>query len=364
MPESPPSPAGRAASGNASNGTSAALPTATGRTAPGTGAGSAGPGSRLIIGLSPDGVALVRRDGWFSKRWHVLADHPLHATGTSVSAALAAPAAASAKAGKGAESGGNQAQSGSNSAAEARQSASGVAPAHEVELLCHTLQMSLQESGCSKLATDIILADGWARYFMVAPPKNVSNMVDCRAAASMRFHQLYGESGSDWQIHAEWDVIHPFLACALPNKLLSHIEQSVVTQKLSLASVAPFFIACWNRWCKNLQGNVWFGVVNTGFLTLAAINDGRLQAVRRSPFLPANWHDKQYLPTLLQREALRLNLPMPATLQLCGNLPDTRASEIMGSLECRRLDASHLLQDGGQHAVSSQLTLAMLGARP
>ena len=353
MPESTPPPADRAASGSASNGSSATTH-ATSIAA----AGSAGLSSRLVIGLSPDGVALVRRDGWFSKRWHVLTDQPLHAMNTENG-----PGASGANAGKaGPESAATSAQSGSNSAAEARQSASGVAPAHEVELLCHTLQQALQASGCTKLTSDIILADGWARYFMVAPPKNVANMVDCRAAASMRFHQLYGESPSDWQIHAEWDVNHPFLACALPNKLLAQIEQSISLQKLDLASVTPFFIACWNRWCKNLQDNAWFGVVNAGFLTLAAIENGRLQAVRRSPFLPANWHDKQYLPTLLQRDALRLNLSMPAALQLCGNLPETRASEIMGTLECRRLDAGLIRQDNAQHAGSSQLTLAMLGA--
>lgn len=360
MPESTPSPADRTAGNSASPGASATAHAASGaasdRATSGAAAGRAGPGSRLQIGLSPDGVALVRRDGWFSKRWHVLSDQPLHAQ----TADTGPEASGSGKAGP--QSGATSGQSGSNSAAEARQSASGVAPAHEVELLCHTLQQALQATACSKLTSDIILADGWARYFMVAPPKNVANMTDCRAAASMRFHQLYGESASDWQIHAEWDVNHPFLACALPNKLLTQIAQSAETQQLSLASITPFFIACWNRWCKNLQANAWFGVINAGFLTLAAIENGRLQAVRRSPFLPANWHDKQYLPTLLQREALRLNLAMPAVLQLCGNLPDARASEIMGTLECRRLDASLMLEAGAHGAVSSQLTLAMLGA--
>ena len=321
----------------------------------------AGFNSRLAIGVSADGVALVRRDGWLSHSWQLLADQPLPpvdaitkpATGHS---GAQAPANESGRAG-----------GGSNSQAEAQQSALGVAPAHEVQLLSMALESALQQGHCSKLAADIILADGWARYFMVAPPKNIGSMSDCQAAAAMRFHQLFGESGSDWQIHAEWDASAPFLACALPNNLLSGLQLACAGQKLRLHSITPHFIACWNHWSRQLQADSWFGVVNGGSLMLAAIENGRLQALRRSPFLLQHWQDKQYLPTLLQREALRLNLAMPVCLQLCGSLPqDSRAVETMGQLECKRLDAGQValpLQGGCSDAISSQLLLALLGAR-
>jgi hypothetical protein len=320
--------------------------------------------TRLVIGVCADGIALVRRDGWFGHSWRVLADH------------LLTPDRASEKTGKSDNAGSGSAlpeqdhagahlQGGSNTQAQAQQSALGVAPQHEVGLLGSALTTALAENGCQRMKTDLVLADGWARYFMVAPPKNVSNMADCQAAAAMRFHQLYGESPLDWQIDAQWDTDNAFLACALPNNLLLGLQQACSTQKLRLLSITPYFIACWNHWCRTLDGAAWFGVVNAGYLTLAAIENGRLHALRRSPFADENWHDKQYLPTLLAREALRLNLSLPARLQLCGKLPEGRASETMGQLECRRLDAGQqpLSGTGTAGPLSSQLILASSGAR-
>lgn len=329
-----------------------------------------GRNTRLVIGVCADGIALVRRDGWFGHSWRVLADsalmpdRPSEKTGetgktnnaANDSNALPQPDHAAA-----------HLPGGSNTQAQAQQSALGVAPQHEVGLLGSALATALEQNGCQRMKTDMVLADGWARYFMVAPPKNVSSMADCQAAAAMRFHQLYGESPLDWQIDAQWDTDNAFLACALPNNLLLGLQQACSTQKLRLLSITPYFIACWNRWCRTLDGNAWFGVVNAGYLTLAAIENGRLHALRRSPFADENWHDKQYLPTLLAREALRLNLSLPARLQLCGKLPDNRASETMGQLECRRLDAglpplTGVGTAGTAGTISSQLVLATLAS--
>ena len=247
-------------------------------------------GAQLSIGLSMTGLAVVHRDAWWKPNYSVLLDIPLDAG--------------------------------------------------QIEA---TLQTELKQAAFSKLSARIVLDDSWVRYFMVAPPKNASNMDDCSAAVNMKFNHLYGESPQAWQISAAWDARQSFLACALPHSLLTTLQQAAQVQKLNLLRITPHFIACWNKWQpeqKNL--NAWFGVVHGGQLSLGAVHQGRLKAIRRSLFTNSHWEDKQYLPTHLQREALRLSLPPPSQLVLCGDMPNSQhnninsdAKEMMGELECK-----------------------------
>jgi hypothetical protein len=236
------------------------------------------------------GLAVVHRDGWWKPKYRVLLDIPLDAAQFEAS-----------------------------------------------------LQTELKQAAFSKLATRIILDDSWVRYFMVAPPKNASSMDDCSAAVNMKFNHLYGESPQTWQINAAWDAKESFLACALPRSLLTALQQAAQVQKLNLLHITPHFIACWNKWqSEQKNGNAWFGVVHGGQLSLGAIHQGRLKSIRRSRFTNSHWEDKQYLPTHLQREALRLSLPIPSQLVLCGDMPNSghknansNAKEMMGALECK-----------------------------
>jgi hypothetical protein len=103
----------------------------------------------------------------------------------------------------------------------------------------------------------------------------------------------------------------------------------------------------WNRWHRSLQANAWFGVVQHDSLTLAAVDQQRLHAVRTTAVPSGAWQEKQWLPEHLSREALRLNLTAPSHLQLCGSLPGQWVTQTMGTLTCTRFDAAQSLTKSG-----------------
>lgn len=206
-------------------------------------------------------------------------------------------------------------------------------------LLTHRLRAILTGTQCSGFSTTIILPDMMARLFMVAPPLNSAKLQDYRAAAGLRFQELYGEPPTDWHLDADWNARQPFLACALPRTMLNELQQIAHDHRLTLIGIVPRFVDAWNRWHAKLNATAWFGVVQDNVLTLGVINRQRLDTVRTSAIPATGWDDEQWLPQYLGREALRLNLPMPDQIRLCGSIPGHWTTCTMGSLHCTRLDA-------------------------
>ncbi|OGB21138.1 MAG: hypothetical protein A3I66_10120 [Burkholderiales bacterium RIFCSPLOWO2_02_FULL_57_36] len=223
------------------------------------------------------------------------------------------------------------------------------------ERLGAQLDSMLAAANCSRLATTIVLSDDWTRLLMVTPPKNSGSLQDCRAAADMRFQNLYGEPVSGWMLEADWDARHAFLACAIRRPLLDTLQQTALKNHLKLISITPQFIAMWNRWKRKLQANAWFGAAHADMLTLGAVDGRRLCAVRTVAIPAGAWQEKHWLPEHLSREALRLNLPMPSHIQLCGSVPGQWATQTMGALTCTRLDACLPLTENGSIADGSRL---------
>lgn len=203
------------------------------------------------------------------------------------------------------------------------------------------LRPLLDEARCNSRPLSIVITDQWARLFVVTPARNTSSLQDCKAAAAMRFQVLYGQSSSGWQISAHWQARDPFLACAVPTKLLTALHTLAVSQRMHVVSVVPHFVAAWNRWCRKLNGTTWFGVVEDKWLSMAAISHGQLRALRTLA-LPRNaWRDPQWLPAELSRLALIIDSPMPPILQVCGAIPDWPADAAHPTAVCARLTAAH-----------------------
>ncbi|TCP10614.1 hypothetical protein EV683_12114 [Crenobacter luteus] len=181
----------------------------------------------------------------------------------------------------------------------------------------------LDEHRCVRRRTAVVVSDTLARLFMVEPPRNAARPGDCKAAAELRFHALYGDNAAAWVLRADWDARHPFLAGALPCELLDGLRQAASAHKLALTRVQPHFVAQWNRWRRRLKGDAWFGCAHAGVLTLGLVAKGRLLEVR-SLHIPAEAaHDAQWLDKQLARVALRSALTAPPRIQLCGTIPMT-----------------------------------------
>jgi hypothetical protein len=184
-------------------------------------------------------------------------------------------------------------------------------------------------------AATFVLDDQLVRLWQVTPPVGASRLADLEAAAALRFQTLYGEPPGAWRILADCDAAAPFFAAAVPRALLALLEQAAAAQRLAVVGVEPHFIAAWNRWRGALKPDAWFGLVHDNLLTLGALQERRLRAVRTLP-LPHH-ADAYWLRQMLAREALLLELEAPARLQLCGAAPPAWLAADAGQIACAAL---------------------------
>jgi hypothetical protein len=221
--------------------------------------------------------------------------------------------------------------------------------------LDQALQAAREQAPWRRGAAAIVLADEWSRSFMVTPPGNLESMRDCRAALALRFQALYGEEPSDWRILADWDACRPFLACALPHALQQSLHETCASHGLTLVSMAPQLICLLNRWRRQIGADAWFGSVHGGMLTLAAIDGGRLAQIRRAAIPASALLQQAWLKDQAGREALRLGLPLPRRLRLCGAVPAAWLADDDEEFECSRLEAATKLGACAQDSAGAAL---------
>lgn len=190
----------------------------------------------------------------------------------------------------------------------------------------------LKEAGCARLPTSVTLADSWVRCWMVTPPQNAASLADCRAAAEARFYALFGETMAAWHLEADWDARRPFLACAIPADLLASLRKIADDSGLRLTGIAPGFISSWNRWRKRLPAGAWLLVLHARGMTCLAASEDRLQNVRTIRADDAAAIEPLALRNIVEREALRLNLPPPREVWLRGWAPLGWTSRSMGGM--------------------------------
>lgn len=200
----------------------------------------------------------------------------------------------------------------------------------------------LKDADCSRLPARIVLSDTWVRRWMVTPPQNASSLADCRAAAMARFQALFGEPMSDWHLEADWESRQPFLACATPRSLLAALQQVARERRLVLLEVAPQFVVAWNRWRTDLSAGTWFGVLHQKVLTFAVLGQNGLETTRDVALPDEVLLDQHRVLETLAREALRLNVPMPPEIRLCGQIPAHWVMQKIGNLTFVRLDQNRL----------------------
>ncbi|RSZ57128.1 hypothetical protein HF313_10460 [Massilia atriviolacea] len=211
--------------------------------------------------------------------------------------------------------------------------------------------------GCASWPVSIVLADELARIWQVTPPAGSARLADLEAAAALRFQTLFGEPAGAWQLAAGWDAARPFLVAALPRQLLASIGQVCAAQRTPLVALAPQFVAGFNQWRASLKAGAWYGLVQQRVLTMAAIEDGAIRAVRAAA-LP-DGADCDWLAAHVAREALRLNLSVPARLSVSGHAPAAWSKGATHpALACQLLGQG---QGGGW---SDCARLAATGSRP
>jgi hypothetical protein len=262
-------------------------------------------GKALRIGLAPGGMALVQTSRWRPGRIEVLAEHRFEA-------------------------------------------------ARDEDLTSELGQLFREAPPAGWLVT-VVLSDELVRLWQVTPPPAASRPADLKAAAALRYQALFGESAAGWTICASWDARHPFLAAATPQVLLDSLIQGAREHRFHLVGIVPQFVAALNQWRKQRRPGFWFGQVQAGVLTVAAFEGARIAAVRSAPVPPGA--DREWLDSVVAREALRVGLARPERLQVCGPAPADWASH------AGRLKLGCSLLDADERGLSALARLAATGSR-
>ncbi len=221
--------------------------------------------------------------------------------------------------------------------------------------LAAALRALMAGQDCAHLSLSVVLADDLTRLWQVTPPQGATRMADIEAACALRFQTLYGESPASWRMVCAADARTPFFAAAMPRTLFDTIAAFASESGMALIGLAPQFVTAFNYWRKELRADAWFALAHDGLLTLGAHDGERLQAVRSVP-MPLD-ADATWLRAQLEREALRLDLPLPQSVQGCGQLPHGWSDS--GAISVSRLDQARR----GMPSPSNGAALAQTGAR-
>lgn len=189
------------------------------------------------------------------------------------------------------------------------------APAKTVDnFQSHFEQMArvIHENFLTGCATTLIISDELVRQWVVDPPKNVESLDDLKAAVSAKFQALYGDLPSAWQIEADWKTDSPFLASAIPQNLAVALDVLAKKCQLEWRQIAPHSVMLFNRWRNILPRNTWMVTFENGRLSLTVTNAKRVvSAYRHISCQASEISTEQNFIKLLNREALRMNLPSP-----------------------------------------------------
>ncbi len=253
------------------------------------------PGQALRLGIAPTAVSLLRTSRWRGDKVTVLAEQALDGT------AAATPVGAAA--------------------------------------LAQALRTLLEGQDVAGWPVGIVLADELCRLWQVTPPPGATRLADIEAAAALRFASLYGEAPSAWAFSADWDARDSFYACAMPRVLLAMLQALADERQMHIVEVVPHFVTAWNRWHRAVRAGAWFGQLHDRMLTVAAIDDRSLRAIRAVPV--PHGADHYWLTQTVHREALLLGLAVPSLVQLCGPLPAALARPAQeGQVACAQLGAA------------------------
>jgi hypothetical protein len=156
----------------------------------------------------------------------------------------------------------------------------------------------------------------------VLPPAHSAGAQDLDAAVAMRLRAVTeGATDQDWAMASDPRIAAPFLASALRRGVLNMLGDLCTQHRLRLVSVEPVFAAVWNHVCGALAPGQWLAICQGAVLTLCIAPATHLQALRRLDFTAAQAQDAGWLAAAVRHESLRLGLPVPAVLAVCGEPP-------------------------------------------
>jgi hypothetical protein len=137
-------------------------------------------------------------------------------------------------------------------------------------------------------AARAVVADYWARYGIVPWPATRLDAAGRLTQARYVLGDTYGEAVADWALTlADTPPGHSYVACAMPAKLRSALEETLAPARLALVSLQPQLIVAFNAWRHRLPAeDTWFVSLDDLCLSAVHLSNGawdRVHMARLSP---------------------------------------------------------------------------------
>lgn len=150
--------------------------------------------------------------------------------------------------------------------------------------LRHLAQVLSEEPGTH---ISIILSNHFLRYVALPPQSEINTPEEVKSYARFRMQEVYGERVDSWTLSiSDWNPIDGAVCAAIPQDLLTQLEQLMVTHGCKLKSIEPYLASVYDRWCTQLQNEkIYLAVIETGRICIAISNNGKWQSIRNQRIL-------------------------------------------------------------------------------
>lgn len=205
----------------------------------------------------------------------------------------------------------------------------------------------------------VVLSSHFARYVTVPWSADVSSDEELTALAQHRYSQVYG-TAANWEVRVSpANYAAPMLASGMEQALLGALQQSCAQAGVRLNSVQPALMAAFNCWHGELpQAGGWFGIAESGYLTLALAKNGGWHGVHSRRLDGALG---EVLPVLLEQECLLANLDSVPQHALIYAPEQAALTPVAGKWSIRALRLPG--QNGFSPLVDGMFGLAMCGGK-
>jgi hypothetical protein len=131
----------------------------------------------------------------------------------------------------------------------------------------------LEQPEWQRAAARLVLADCWVRYALVPWTADLSSAVEQMSHARQVLTRLYGSAASEWSVRlSQAPPGQARVACAMPEELLTRIQEMHARHAVRLLSLQPQLLASYGNWRVRLPASgAWFVTIGEGTLAAARL---------------------------------------------------------------------------------------------
>lgn len=161
---------------------------------------------------------------------------------------------------------------------------------------------ALRELGARRVR--VVLSNHFVQYLLQPWREDLKDADEEAAFARHAFVEVYGQAAIGWSVQvAQMPPEYERVTAAVPSELLQLLGAETERAGAQLVSVSPYFIAAFNAWRRQFDGDrpTWLVTHESGRLGLGFVEAGRWRWIRATR-VGEDWSER--LPDLIENEAV------------------------------------------------------------